>query len=137
MSGELKTYAVRLKPGEDLRAKLEEVSSTQQIDAGIILSGVGSLTKASLRLADGKTSTDFTGPFEIISLNGTLSPDGVHVHIGLANSKGEAIGGHLLKGSLIKTTAEITIGMLTGSAFRRVLDPCTGYAELEIERSEN
>ncbi len=137
MSSELKTYAIRLKPGDDLRAKLEELSSARHINAGIILSGVGSLTRASLRLADGITSTEFNGPFEITSLTGTLSPDGVHVHIGLANTKGDAIGGHLLRGSQIKTTAEITIGILTGSSFRRVFDPCTGYAELEIEQAEN
>ncbi len=42
------------------------------------------------------------------------------------------IGGHLCAGSLVRTTAELVIGLLPEFQFRRELDPATGYAELRI-----
>jgi hypothetical protein len=69
---------------------------------------------------------------EILSLSGTLSPDGSHLHIAVAGSRGEVIGGHLCAGSLVRTTAELLIGLLPQWRFNRELDPTTGYAELQI-----
>jgi len=66
------------------------------------------------------------------SLAGTLSPDGAHLHIAVADSRGAVIGGHLCAGSLVRTTAELVVGLLPEWQFRRVLDPATGYAELQI-----
>jgi predicted DNA-binding protein with PD1-like motif len=42
------------------------------------------------------------------------------------------IGGHLGPGSLVRTTAELVIGLLPEWRFQRELDPATGYAELRI-----
>jgi predicted DNA-binding protein with PD1-like motif len=42
------------------------------------------------------------------------------------------IGGHLCADSLVRTTAELVIGLLPEWRFRRELDPATGYAELRI-----
>ena len=42
------------------------------------------------------------------------------------------IGGHLCAGSLVRTTAELVIGLLPEWQFRRAFDPATGYAELRI-----
>jgi predicted DNA-binding protein with PD1-like motif len=39
------------------------------------------------------------------------------------------IGGHLCPGSLVRTTAELVIGLLKEWQFRRELDPATGYAQ--------
>jgi predicted DNA-binding protein with PD1-like motif len=46
---------------------------------------------------------------EILSLSGTLSRDGAHLHIAVASSNGTVIGGHLCSGSLARTTAELEI----------------------------
>ena len=43
------------------------------------------------------------------------------------------IGGHLCAGSLVRTTAELVIGLLPAWQFRRERDPATGYAELAIK----
>ena len=72
------------------------------------------------------------GELEILSLSGTLSSDGAHLHIAVADSSGAVIGGHLCPGSFVRTTAELVIGLLPDWRFRRELDPATGYAELEI-----
>jgi predicted DNA-binding protein with PD1-like motif len=72
------------------------------------------------------------GEQEILSLSGTLSPDGAHLHIALADSRGAVIGGHLCAGSLVRTTAELVVGLLPEWRFSRELDAVTGYAELRI-----
>jgi predicted DNA-binding protein with PD1-like motif len=73
-------------------------------------------------------------PMEIVSLAGTLSPEGLHLHIALARRDGQCVGGHLLDGCLVHTTAEIVLGELTDLAFRRPPDAETGYHELSVGR---
>ena len=67
------------------------------------------------------------------SLSGTLSADGAHLHIAIADSSGAVIGGHLSAGSLVRTTIELVISLLPEWRFSRELDPATGCAELEIK----
>jgi predicted DNA-binding protein with PD1-like motif len=104
----------------------------QEEQAGCVISAVGSLSPAQLRLAGAAEATAIQGELEILSLSGTLSPDGAHLHIAVADSSGAVIGGHLCAGSLVRTTAELLIGLLPQWRFNRELDPTTGYAELQI-----
>ena len=128
--------ALRLHPGEDLREALEQWLIRESCTAAAVVTCVGSLQQARLRLADGSTALTFAGPFEIVSLVGTLSPDGVHLHIALAATDGAMRGGHLLVGNTIHTTAEIVLAVLPGLRFRRNEDPVTGYRELTISASD-
>jgi predicted DNA-binding protein with PD1-like motif len=130
-----KVHVLRLKPHDDLRGALEEFTRTHYLGAGYIVTCVGSLDGAKLRLADQKDSTTFPGKFEIVSLVGTLSPDGPHLHISLADEYGRMIGGHLVEGCTIRTTAEIIIGEATDLRFSRPIDSATGYHELSIEKN--
>jgi predicted DNA-binding protein with PD1-like motif len=100
--------------------------------AGCLISAVGSLSVAQLRLAGAAEATAIHGELEILSLSGTLSPDGAHLHIAVADRRGEVLGGHLCAGSLVRTTAELVIGLLPEWRFSRQLDPATGFAELRI-----
>jgi len=124
--------ATRLVPGTCLKSALEEVVQSHSLKAATLVSCVGSLQSAHLRLAGAKETQRFQGPFEIVSLVGTLSPDGVHIHISIADAKGEVIGGHLLAGNIIHTTAELVLMVCDTLIFSRPLDPLTGYGELEI-----
>ena len=128
----MKVVPLRLKPGDDLRRTLEAWLGEQQEQAGCVISAVGSLSLAQLRLAGATQATAIHGELEIVSLSGTLSPDGIHLHIAISGSSGTVIGGHLCAGSLVRTTAELVIGLLPEWRFRRELDPATGYAELAI-----
>lgn len=128
----MKVVPLRLTPGQDLRQALENWMGEQQEQAGCVISAVGSLSLAQLRLAGAAEATTIHGDLEILSLSGTLSPDGVHLHIAIADSSGAVIGGHLGAGSLVRTTAELVVGLLAEWRFHRVLDPATGYAELRI-----
>jgi len=129
----MKLVPLRLYPGDDLRGALEAWMGEQEEQAGCLISAVGSLSVAQLRLAGAREATVIRGEMEILSLCGTLSPDGSHLHIAVANSSGSVIGGHLCSGSLVRTTAELVIGLLPEWRFLRELDPATGYAELEIK----
>jgi predicted DNA-binding protein with PD1-like motif len=128
----MKVVPLRLQPGDDLRRALEAWMAEQQEQAGCVLSVVGSLSVAQLRFAGATEATVIRGDLEILSLAGTLSPDGAHLHLAVADSRGAVIGGHLGAGSQVRTTAELVIGLLPEWRFRRELDPATGYSELRI-----
>ena len=128
----MKVLPLRLPPGADLRLALEAWMGEQQEQAGCLISAVGSLSLAQLRLAGATQATAIHGELEILSLSGTLSPDGAHLHIAVADSSGAVLGGHLCAGSLVRTTAELVIGLLPEWRFSRELDPATGYPELQI-----
>jgi predicted DNA-binding protein with PD1-like motif len=128
----MKVFAIRLKPEQDLKLSLQDFATQQNLQAGFILTGIGSLKKAILRFANQRYSTAFNDKFEILSLNGTLATSGIHLHIAIANREGKTIGGHLMEGCIIYTTAEIVIGASEEFTFLRAIDEQTGYKELEI-----
>lgn len=126
-------YAFRLHPQQDLKAELDAFARAHALEAACVVTCVGSLRKATLRLADGVTATTFEDKFEIVSLTGTLSCHGSHYHISLADGTGRTIGGHLLEGCSIYTTAEIVLAELPDVRFGRDYDAATGYPELTIQ----
>lgn len=128
----LRTVAARLTPGEDLRDAIERLAHEHHVEAGCVVSAVGSLKTATLRLAGAETFSKLKGPFEIVSLSGTISPDGVHLHLAIAGADGHAVGGHLVHGCVVHTTVEIVVADLAGVRFARLPDPATGYKELNI-----
>ena len=129
----MQIHPVRLKPDTDLRKALEDFTDHTQCSAGFVVSAVGSLKRACLRMAGASQTITVEGPFEIFALNGTLCQDGVHIHIGLSDKNGTCIGGHLCHGSIVYTTAEIVIGTSSKHIFTRTHDVATGYPELVIE----
>lgn len=80
-------------------------------------------------------STVLHDRFEILSLNGTLSTSGIHLHIAISNKEGKTIGGHLEHGCIIYTTAEIVIGTSEEFTFLRTVDEETGFKEIEIKQN--
>lgn len=130
----MKTYALRLYSGMDLKEQLLKFTREKHISAGAIVTCVGSVSVATLRLADGKTINTFSAVegYEICSLVGTLSQDGLHLHMSLADSEGKAFGGHVKSGCLINATAEIVVCELESMKFSREFDEQTGFQELVI-----
>lgn len=124
--------ALRLTPGQDLKIELSNYLKTNQIEAAYIATCVGSLQQAAIRFANQPGATILKEKFEITSLVGTLSMHGSHLHITIADSTGKPLGGHVMDGNLIFTTAEIVIGILSNVIFKRELDEQTGYQELTI-----
>jgi predicted DNA-binding protein with PD1-like motif len=130
----LHTYSVRLKPGQDLKKSIESVVKQERIGAGVILTCVGSLTDVALRLANQEGATTWKGHYEIVSLVGTLSVSGSHIHLSVSDSTGKTIGGHLLDGCIIYTTAELVIGTMPDISYTREPDPTFGYRELVVRK---
>ena len=118
----MKTYAFRLHPGQDLRQEIDKFVKEHDIKAGVIVSCVGSLRKAVLRMAGAETIKTYEGVFEIVSLVGTLEAGNRHLHIAISDKEGNVFGGHLGEGCIIETTAEIVIGELEGVKFTRKSD---------------
>ena len=128
-------YALRLSPNQDLKQEIVAFAKANSIQAGYIITCVGSLKKANLRLANQPGLTTWEENFEIVSLVGTLGADsGAHLHISISDGMGKTIGGHLMNGNLIYTTAEIIIGEVLDVNFSRRLDYLTTYNELFIEK---
>ncbi|MEP0910861.1 PPC domain-containing DNA-binding protein [Leptolyngbya sp. FACHB-711] len=133
MFSSMQVAALRLKPGQDLKLELEQFVQDHRLEAACIVTCVGSLTQAMLRLANQSEGTIYQGHLEIVSLMGVMSCHGSHYHLSIAERTGQTFGGHLLEGCRIYTTAEIVIGIMPELRFRREHDLDSGYRELTIE----
>ncbi|CCH02118.1 hypothetical protein FAES_4118 [Fibrella aestuarina BUZ 2] len=134
MTSSMTTLSIRLRPGQDLKTELDKLVAQHRIEAGLVLTCVGSLTDVSLRLANQEGATAYHGHFEIVSLVGTLSTNGSHLHLAVSDSTGRTTGGHLMAGNIIYTTAEIVLGILPGVRYVREPDPTFGYRELVVKK---
>ena len=128
------THAFRLKPGQDLRKDIEAFVQKENILAGWIITCVGSLTQTNLRFANQPGGSGSNGHFEIVSLTGTISTSGSHLHMSVSDSLGRTIGGHLLDGNIVYTTAEIVIGESKSLVFSREKDGTTAWEELQVKK---
>ena len=128
------SHILRLLPGDDLRLSIENFVNEHAIEAGWMVTCVGSLTTYSIRFANQKNSSNGNGYFEIVSLTGTVSVNGCHLHISIADDKGKTIGGHLLHGCVIYTTAEIVLVNSATYIFTREKDDNTGWNELHVKK---
>ncbi len=132
MHADTLTVAFRLQPDADLKQSLLDYCIEHKVDAACIESCVGSLKYAAIRFADNSDGTHVNGKLEIISLSGTLSRHGAHLHVAVSDDHGKVIGGHLMAGSLIYTTAEIVLRKIPDVIFKREFDATTGHRELAI-----
>jgi len=125
--------ALRLEPGTDLRLGLEALTRDRGWPAAFVVAGIGSLRVTALRLADAAEPTRLHEPVELLTLSGSLSPDGAHLHASVADAQGRVTGGHVAAGCEVRTTVELLIELLEQQAFTRAFDARTGYAELKID----
>ncbi len=128
----MKTHVFRLRRGSDLLKALQEYARTRRIAAGTVVSGVGCVTRARVRDASGVTVRELNEPLEIVSLMGTLSAARTHLHIALAREDLTVLGGHLMEGCIVNTTAEVVLLEMDGVRFGAEWDGETGYDELAI-----
>lgn len=149
-SGVLQAHAIRIRAGEDLVSSLLEVAITAMEKSGsqsaFILSAVGSLDHAKLRMANASRVGDGPEPYvnemkewderlEIVSLVGTFTPnDGKHLHLSVSDKDGRVFGGHVIAGRIF-TTLELVLGTIQNVAFSREMDATTGFQELVVRRT--
>lgn len=134
----MKTILFRLKPGEDLKGGIEKVVAKNDIKAGFIVTCVGGLSQATVRMAGATPEKQdiqtLKEDFEIVSLTGTVSTNGSHLHMSFSDKDGKVYGGHLKAGTLVNPTAEIVIGIADDIMIQRIMDKETGFKELNISK---
>lgn len=102
---------LHLDPGSDVRRSLEQLAHHQGA-SGFVLSVVGNLSQASFQCPGQARPTVLKGAFEIITLQGTVAPDGVHLHLSFSDPQCQVWGGHLEPGTLVDKGADLLVGFL-------------------------
>lgn len=126
---------LRLPAGLELRAALQELVEREHPRGAFVVCGIGSLDGAALRFAAQAEPTELPGPWEILTLSGSLSRDGLHLHLTIADAQGRVLGGHLSPGNRIRTTVELLLAPMTDLTLGRHWDPATGFKELLLQAS--
>jgi predicted DNA-binding protein with PD1-like motif len=128
----MQALPLRIPALADLREVLTGLPALHGVGAAFVLQGIGSLSVARIRFAGAPDCTELRGDLEILSLGGSLSPDGPHLHIAVSDATGRVTGGHMGPGCVVRTTAEVMVMLLPGHRFSREHDPVTGYQELFV-----
>lgn len=126
----MKTVCRRLHRGDDLLLSIRTLCEREKIDAAVVLSAVGCVSRAVLRDAGGVNLRSVDEPCEIVSLNGTASRTRCHLHLALSCEDLSTIGGHMMPGCIVNTTCELVLGVLEHMRFDVEQDAQTGYDEL-------
>ena len=128
----MQIHPLRLSPGRDLRAAIEDALRQRDSRAAFVLQGIGSLDVAQLRFAGAEAPVSLRCDLEILTLAGSVSLDGAHLHMSVSDVRGQVYGGHVASGCTVRTTAEILIALLPEHRFSREIDPDTGFKELVV-----
>ncbi|MBU9561997.1 DNA-binding protein [Burkholderia multivorans] len=132
----MQAHPLRLSPGDDLRASIEQALRRLGAHAAFVLQGIGSLDVAQLRFAGVDAPTEVRGDLEILTLAGSVSPNGAHLHMSVSDARGHVSGGHVARGCIVRTTAEILLALLPEHRFAREPDARTGFDELVIRAND-
>ena len=122
---------LKLAPGSDLRLSLEELAQRDGI-SGFVLGVVGNLTKASFQCPGQAEPTVLEGDLEVITLNGTFSPEGVHLHLSLSDGACQVWGGHLEPGTIVQKGVDLLIGVLEQREGRPARQTAAAAPRIEI-----
>lgn len=129
----------RLLEGEDLAEAIKKRAEESGVKAGMFLL-IGTLKEAVLGYykAGQHAPIRLVGPLEIASCMGTIAVDekgevAIHAHMVVSNEKGEAFGGHLMRGSHVGIFAEIAIIEALGVNLQRVFDEKTNLRLLKSD----
>ena len=122
---------LKLAPGSDLRLSLEELAQRDGI-SGFVLGVVGNLTKASFQCPGQAEPTVLEGDLEVITLNGTFSPEDVHLHLSLSDGACQVWGGHLEPGTIVQKGVDLLIGVLEQREGRPARQTAAAAPRIEI-----
>jgi len=122
---------LKLAPGSDLRLSLEALAQRDGI-SGFVLGVVGNLTKASFQCPGQAEPTVLEGDLEVITLNGTFSPEGVHLHLSLSDGACQVWGGHLEPGTIVQKGVDLLIGVLEQREGRPARQTAAAAPRIEI-----
>ena len=108
----MRAVPLHLEAGSDVRRSLEQLALDHNA-GGFVLSVVGNLSQAAFACPGKNAPTVLAGELEIITLQGTISPDGVHLHLSFSDASCQVWGGHLEHGTLVLRGADLLVGLLS------------------------
>lgn len=118
----------RFDRGEEVHESLKKIALKEDIKLASIsaLGATDDFTIGVYKVDDKSYSElNFKGIFEILSITGTITTkDGEyypHLHISVADDKGNGFGGHLIN-SKISVTCEMVIDIIDGRVERKMSD---------------
>ena len=106
---------VSLGHGDLLLESLRRVAAEADIHTGVIMTGLGSLTRGRIHwvvtneMPPQDRFEELEGPLEVVGFSGIIAGYEPHVHISLMTADGKFYGGHLEDGCAILTLSEISI----------------------------
>lgn len=115
---------LHLQPGDDVRLALEAFARSSNSN-GFVLSVVGNLSQAAFQCPGQDQPTLLRGELEIITLTGTLSATGVHLHLSFSDGDCRVWGGHLEPGTLVLKGADLLVGLLPAATPEGLPEPPT------------
>jgi uncharacterized protein len=128
----------RLSENDDLSESIKKAAEESGVKAGALIL-IGALKQAVLGCyKQGEyINTELKGHVEIASCMGNIAHDEkgetvIHAHIVVSNEKGEAFGGHMMKGCLVGPTAELVMVEATDLNLERAFDEKTKIKLLRL-----
>ena len=119
-----KIHVLRVDPGEDILAAVEQFIAAANLQQAVVLGGYGTMAAYHLHwVMHNRIPTDNLfrkgeGGIEILAMNGLVVEGRPHIHIALADPEG-GFGGHLEPGCIAYVVCEIYFGELSGPALTR------------------
>lgn len=118
-----------LEPGDLLLESIKEVVREADIHSGVLLTGIGSLSKARIHTVLTNTNPveelylDLEGPLEVSNFNGLIASYEPHIHITMVDPQMKIYAGHLEPGCAVLTLAEFSILRVTDTLLQRRVMP--------------
>ncbi len=118
------TIVVRIDKNEEITEQIRRIAEQEQIKLASV-QALGAVNDFTVGVFDTITKTyasnRFQGPFEIVSLTGTISTmDGnfyLHLHMSAGDGTGAVYGGHLNRAN-VSATCEMVIHIIPGQVDR-------------------
>ena len=120
------TLVIRIDRGEEITEQLRAVCERESVRLAEVsaLGAVDDFTVGVYNVEEKKYySNRFQGPYEIVSLTGTVTTkDGAfysHLHMSAGDLKGQVFGGHL-NSATVSATCEMVLRVIDGTVERRI-----------------
>ncbi len=129
---------LRLDDGQDLFATLTEFARREDIEAAVVVSGIGMVQRATIGYWDGTRyqTQELSVPHEVVALHGSIArADGVpsiHLHLAAAGPDHRLVGGHLMQAT-VGVLQEILLVAFPGRTFGRPMSEVLGLRMLDLE----
>ena len=136
-----KIHILRVDPGEDILASVEQFIADANLEQAVVLGGYGTMAAYHLHwVTHNRIPTDNLfrkgeGGIEILAMNGLVVESQAHIHVTLSNPDG-AFGGHLEPGCIAYVVCEIFFAEVEGPTLRRQSIPISveGMGQGSISR---